>query len=321
MSGARESRRGVALFAALAFTAIIGLLIGGLVASGRWARRAVMSTQADAQLTAAADFALMSIIAEHRTRRLADLPLGRSGVFADVAAGDGSVEATVSATRLARDVLWLVGEARPRSQWSGMRRVNLIARWRLVGPIPDAPIVARGNVRLGSSVAIQIDSTGDADCRAELFGAQVIVGTDAVVAFADTLRVRHAPTADDSASYFLAPSQRSLVENAPGVVRVAHDTTIAGGGFDGVLLVDGNLVITGPFIGSGVIVTRGVIDARDGNVSFDGVLMSFAPRDDARFAVDLGAGTVRFARCEIAQTMRRLSPLRVVRARGWSEMF
>jgi hypothetical protein len=111
------------------------------------------------------------------------------------------------------------------------------------------------------------------------------------------------------------------LESAPGVVRVAHDTTIAGGRFDGVLLVDGNLVITGPFVGSGVIVTRGSIDARDGNLSFNGPLMSFAPRDEARFAVDIGAGTVRVAVCEIAHMLRRVSPLRVVRARGWSEIF
>jgi hypothetical protein len=202
-----------------------------------------------------------------------------------------------------------------------MRRVNLIARWRLVGPIPGAPIVARGNVRLGSSVVIQVDSTGDTDCRADSLGAQVIVGTDAVVTSADTLRVRHAPTADDSSSYFLTSSQRLLLENAPGVVRVAHDTTIAGGQFDGVLLVDGNLVIAGPLVGSGVIVTRGSIDAHDGSVAFDGTLMSFAPRDDARFAVDIGAGTVRFTVCESAHAIRRISPLRVVRARGWSEMF
>jgi hypothetical protein len=202
-----------------------------------------------------------------------------------------------------------------------MRRVNLIARWRLVGPIPGAPIVARGNVRLGSTVVIQVDSTGDTDCRADSLGAQVIVGADAVVTSADTLRVRHAPTADDSSSYFLTSSQRSLLESAPGVVRVAHDTTIAGGRFDGVLLVDGNLVIAGPLVGSGVIVTRGSIDALDGSVAFDGTLMSFAPRDDARFAVDIGAGTVRFTVCESAHAIRRISPLRVVRARGWSEMF
>ena len=321
MSTRRDSRRGVALFAALALTAIIGLLIGGLVASGRWARRAVMSAQADAELTAAADYALMSIIAEHGTRRLADLSLGRSGVFADVAAGDGSIEVTVSATRLPDDVLWLVGEARPRAQSSGMRRVNLIARWLLVGPIPGAPVVARGNVRLGASVSIQLDSAGDADCRAESLDAQVMVGRDAVVTSADSLRVRHTPTADDSSSYFIAPSQRSLLESAPSVIRVAHDTTIAGGGFDGVLLVDGNIAIIGSFVGSGLIVARGVIDAHDANMTFNGALMSFAPRDDARFAVDIGAGTVRFARCEIAHTMRRISPLRPVRARGWSEMF
>ena len=321
MRGRPQSRRGIALFAALAFTAIIGLLVGGLFASERWARRAVMSAQADAQLTAAADFALTRIIAEHRTRNLADLPLGRPSVFADVPAGDSSIEATVSATRLPHDVLWLVGEARPRSQWSGMRRVNLIARWRLVGPIPGAPIVARGNVRLASSVSITVDSTGDADCRAESLGAQVVVGEGAVVTSADTLRVRHARMADDSSSYFLAPSQRLLLENAPSVVRVAHDTTIADGRFDGVLLVDGNLAISGSFVGSGLIVARGVIDARDANASFDGALMSFAPRDDSRFAVDIGAGAVRLVTCEIAHTMRRASPLRVVRTRSWSEMF
>ena len=61
-----QSRRGVALFAALALTAIIGLLVGGLFASGRWARRAATSAHVDAQLTAATDFALMSIVAEDR---------------------------------------------------------------------------------------------------------------------------------------------------------------------------------------------------------------------------------------------------------------
>lgn len=320
MTARRRPRRGVALFAALALTAIIALLVGGVVTSMRLARRAATSVHADAQLTAAADYALLTIVAEQRVRRLADPPLGHATVFANVPTGDASIDATVSATRLPHDVLWLVGEARPRSMWSGSRRVNLIARWQPMGGIPAAAIVSRGNVRLGSGVIIHVDTTGDADCR-DPFGAQLIVGDSAVVTSADTLRVRHAPAADDSSSYFLSAAQRKLLDQAPGIARVAHDTTIVDGRFDGVMLIDGDLVITGPFNGSGLIVVRGVIDARAAGVSFDGALMSFAPRDDARVAVDIGAASLRFARCEIAHAVRSRVPLRVVRGRNWSEMF
>ena len=320
MNTAHRARRGVALFAALAFMAIIGLLVSGIVTSTRLAGRASNSAHIDARLAAAADFALLTVAGEQRARGLADLPLGRARVLDNVPTGDASIDASVSATRLPHDVLWLVGEARPRSTWAGKRRVNLIARWQPMGGLPGAAIVSRGNVRLGSGVTIHADTTGEADCRVEQSGAQIIVGEAAVIKSEDSLRMRPVPSADDSSTYFLAATQRAHLNNAQAIVRVGHDTTISGR-FDGVLLIDAALTITGSFAGSGLIVARGAIDAHAATVSFDGALMSFAPPRDESFAVDIGAGTLRFSICQIAHAMRRAMPLRVVRARGWSEMF
>jgi hypothetical protein len=316
-----KARRGVALFAALALTAIVGLLVSGIVTSTRLARRGANSAHTDARLAAAADFALLTIAGGHRARGLADLPLGRPRVLDNVPTGDVSIDATVSATRLPHDLLWLVAEARPRSTWTAKRRVNLIARWHPMGGLPGAAIVSRGNVRLGPGVNIHADSTGEADCRVDQLGAQLIVGESAVVKSADTVRVQQAQSADDSLTYFLSAVQRARLNNASAIVRVGHDTTISNGRFDGVLLIDGGLAITGAFTGSGLIVARGAIDARAATVSFDGALMSFAPASDESFAVDLGAGTLRFSPCEIAHAIRRTMPLRAVRARSWSEMF
>jgi hypothetical protein len=320
MNTVHRARQGVALFAALALTAIVGLLVSGIVTSMRLARRGATSAHMDARLSAAADFALLTVAGEQRERGLAELPLGRARVFASVPTGDAAIDATVSATRLPHDVLWLVGEARPRSAWDGKRRVNLIARWQPMGGLPGAAIVSRGNVRLASGVTIHADTTGEADCRDEQSGGQVIAGEGAVVKADDTLRVQQARSAEDSSTYFLSGAQRAQLNNAPTIVRVGHDTTISGR-FDGVLLIDGALAITGSFAGSGLIIARGAIDARAATVSFAGALMSFAPKNEEQFAVDIGAGTMRFSTCEIAHAIRRAMPLRVVRARSWSEMF
>jgi len=321
MNPTYRARRGVALFAALALMAIVGLLVSGILASLRFARRGANSVHIDARLASAADFALLTVAGEQRARGLADLPLGSAQVFESVPTGDASIDATVSATRLPHDVLWLVGEARPRSTWTGKRRVNLIARWQPMGGLPGAAIVSRGNVRLRPGVIIRADTVGEADCRVEQSAAQVIVGEGAVVESEDTLRVQQAWSAGDSSTYFLSGAQRAQLNNAPAVVRVGHDTTIVNTRFDGVLLIDGALAITGSFTGSGLIVARGAIDARFATVAFDGALMSFAPPSDESFAIELGAGTLRFSVCEIAHAMRRAVPLRVVRARSWSEMF
>jgi len=320
MNTVYRARRGVALFAALALTAIVGLLVTGIVTSMRLARRGANSVHIDARLASAADFALLTVEGDQQARGLADLPLGRARVFGSVPTGDAGIDATVSATRLPHDVLWLVGEARLRSAWAGRRRVNLIARWQPIGGLPGAAIVSRGNVRLATGVAIHADTAGEADCRVDQLGAQVIVGEGAVVKADDTLRVQQAPSAEDSSTYFLSAAQRARLNNAPTIMRVGHDTTISGR-FDGVMLIDGALAITGSFAGSGLIVARGAIDARAATVSFAGALMSFAPEGEEQFAVDIGAGTLRFSVCEIAHAMRRAMPLRVVRARSWSEMF
>lgn len=314
MSPRVPRRDGVALFAALGLMAVVGLLIGGTLASVTLARRATTAAHTDARLTSAAEFAVTSMLGE-RASEIAEVSFGRATVF-DVAAGADGVRATVAATRLPADVVWLVAEVEsPLAR----RRVNVVARWRPIMRAPSAPIVARGNVRVAPGVVIESDSVSDVDCRASPSAPHIIVGPGSVVV-SDSLHATIDSVAADSATFLATAVQRAALDTLRPILRVHGDTTLSSGSFEGILVIDGALVVTGTVSITGLLVASGSIDARDGRLLVRGAVLSFAPPETGRFAVNVGAGVIRHSTCEIARVWRRSLPLSSVRARSWAEI-
>jgi hypothetical protein len=318
LTAATAGRRGVALFAALALTTLIALLIGGSLASFRLSARSARLTHADAMLTAIADDALGAVLSDANGLALSELPLGQSRSVYDVTQTESHVR--VHATRLRDDVLWLVADARFMGAESGRRRVNVIARWHPIAPMPVAAIMARGKIRLGGGVTFAADTSGDVDCRMTSF-ADVVVPPATTVSSIDSVRVVRDSSASAAATYFGTAAQIDALDRAVGVVRVRGDTTISGGTFDGVMVVDGKLFVTGPFTASGLLISRGRVDATTGVLSVTGALMAFSDPPDSSAAVDISAGTIRYSPCVLAASLRRVLPLRPVRFRSWVELF
>lgn len=313
------SRRGIALFAALALLGFVGLLVGGAFAAFRLAERSAGGARGDALLNAAADYAIGWAVSEAPALGLDTLPLGAATLFAAEPPDAVGVSATVAVTRLPRNLLWLVVDAERPGPAGGRRRVNLVARWREPAPMPPAAIVARGDVRLGAGVVVASDTAGDADCRPAPVAA-VVAAPGSAVTSADSVSVVTDAVAEDSTTYLLTARQLQRLGGA-SVVRVSGDTTISGGAFEGILIVDGMLTIAGPFSASGLVVSRGPIAATAGGLAMTGAIMSFAARSPGRPAIDLGPATVRYSPCAIARAVRRVVPLRPVRARSWAELF
>jgi len=119
----------------------------------------------------------------------------------------------------------------------------------------------------------------------------------------------------------LAAWQRALVDSSPSIVHVLGDTTISGGTFDGVLVVDGNLTIRGSLAGTGLIIARGTIDVALGSINLTGAMLSFATPPTGRYAIDVADGIIRYSPCTILHAWRRSLSLRSVRHRGWAEVF
>jgi len=303
------SRPGIALFAALATMVVVGLLVGGMVATSTLVQRSAALTHVDAELGAAADFAIATAL----DPSLADLTLG---VAHTIDVDVGRIVSTVSATRLPRDVVWLVAESRTVGALVGRRRVNLVAHWN-VPRVPGAPIVSRGHVRLGGAVAFALDTAGDADCRLSQVVPQISIGTGASVSAIDSVFTRTDSSAGDSATFFLTAPFDTL----SGITHVRGDTTITGGQLDGILIVNGRVIVTGSITVRGLLIARGGIDARSGRIDLYGALLSYEAAAPGQFAVDLGEAVVRHSPCVISRAWRRALPLRPVKARSWSEIF
>jgi hypothetical protein len=314
-----RGRAGVALFAALAILALVALLAGGALASFRLASRSSRFANTDAVLTAAADFAVTSVAMNAVQFGLDTLPLGVARNVAPIPPSTNSVTPTVVATRLAGGVVWLVADATQGGIAGGHRRINLVMRWRSPGQLPPSALVARGDVRLAAGATFSVDTTGDADCRA-VPSADVTVPAGAVVTQVSGTSVSSAPTAADSTTYMLTSSQIAQL-TGPGVTHVAGDTTIAGGVFQGILIVDGVLTIAGPYTVTGLIVARRSIVATSGTLVVTGAMLSFALSQTSVPAIDLGPSNIRYSRCAIAAAIRRAVPLRPVRERSWAELF
>lgn len=306
----------MAFAAALGLLVLLGILIAGALASSTAARRAAWLSQSDATLSAAADYALGAVLAGWQESLLAELPLGAPRSIESTVAESVPVHATVVATRLPDDLLWLVADARTGGLDAGRRRFGLVARFSVPGPPPPAGVLARGNVSL-SNVRLSVDTSGEADCAATRRGADVLVGPGSTWT-ADSARVEPDARAIDSSTYYLASRQRAWLDSAIAVRHVAGDTTIAGGSYQGILLVDGALRITRSFTATGLVVARGPIEADD-SVFVTGAMLSFANTPST--AISLSGGAIRYAPCIVARELRRASPPRPVRARSWSEIF
>lgn len=311
-------RRGVALAAVLGLMALLGILIAGAVAASGAAQRTARLSQTDAVLSASADYSLSVTLASWQESLLADLPLGVPRTIETTAPQTTPVPVTVTTTRLPDDVLWLVADARASGVDPGRRRFGLVARFAVPGRVPPAGIVARGNVVLAAGVRAIVDTSGEADCAAHSDAPAVLTAPGAIVTSADSVRSDVSARAADSATYYQAAWQRTLLDSAIAVRHVLGDTTIAGGSYQGILQVDGTLRITAPFSATGLVIARGSIGASD-SVNITGALLSFATSPAT--AISLSSGTIQYAPCVVARVLRHASPPRPVRERSWSEIF
>ena len=316
MSPARP-RRGIALVMALTLLALLGLAIAGGMAHTVASQRAATLSQNAATLDAAADRALATVLADANAYGLSALRLGQTRAFNLDVADMPQLSTTVSVTRLTGGVLWMVAATASRADAGAGRRVNLVARFPTIGALPPAAIVTRGNLRLGDGVRFSVDTAQDDDCAAGPVAA-AIVAPGATVRAPNGVRVDTADVARDSATYYLTQAELASLAMAAGVVHATGDTTIAGGTFEGILIVDGSLTLHGTVALSGLVVARGAIDATDAVVSARGALLSFNASNVSTILTDL---SVEYAPCVVARVMRvALSP-RVVRLRSWSEFF
>jgi hypothetical protein len=307
------------MFAALAVLGILALLVGGMLAAFRLTARSSEFSTTDAVLTAAADYALDSVASSARVLGIDTLPLGVSRTFSLRMPGPNGVTPIVVATRLVNDVAWIVADVSTTGLAGGHRRINLVARWRTPGPPPSA-LVSRGPIRLEGGVTFAFDSSADAECGVPS-GTNVTVAPGASVSSVDSVATAVSVRASDSSTYLLTSAQLTQLSGAPGVTHVFGDTVIAGGSFEGILIVDGSLTITGPFRATGLFVSRGAIVATSGSLVLEGALMSFASPPKGQQAVDLAFANLRYSPCIVASMLRRAVPLRPVRERSWAELF
>lgn len=315
-----QPRSGIALVAALGVMTLLGLMIAGAFAASFLGERSARLAQSDALLDASADYAVTTVLADARGYGLADLSLGQARSFDVTVPSAPSVHATVAVTRLAAGVLWLVGDATIAGVDQGRRRVNLVARFPVLGGTPPAAVVARGNVVASDSVTFGADTSGDADC-AVASSIDVATSPGATARVADSSRARVLASAGDSTTYYMSSRQMAMLDSAANVVHVHGDTTITGGSVSGILIADGSITVTGAFAATGLVIARGSITAIAGGFSVSGAILAFGDPLRGATAVDIAHASIRYAPCAIANALRRGVPPRPVRQRSWAELF
>ena len=317
--GAR-SRRGVALFAALALTAVIGLLAAGGVAFTRLSQRTWRDAFVDASLTRGADYALATVLADAHRLSLAELPLGQTVTTSVAVPGAVPLSAVVGVTRLPSALLWIVAEV-TEGGGAGRRRFNLVARYPSLGQHLPGAITSRGNVSIANDVVFApADTSQDPECAGRGFAGVVVpagVATDGV----DSARVITSAAATDSAAYLLTSRQLALLHSTGRFTHVRGDTVIASGAFDGVLIVDGALTIAGSFNATGLIVVRGPIAISGGVTTITGAVMSFAPPVAEKLAIKFSGVTVRYSPCAVDRAIRSALEPQAISLRSWAEIF
>ncbi len=308
----------MALVAALTLVTLIGIIAAALVATSVSAQRGVRLGQSGATALASADFALSTILGDPVAYQLSSLPLGVPRRFDVPVTQTSGVHVDVAVTRLPRGILWMVADAFIAGVDSSDRRVNLVAQFPLVAPLPVAAIESHGDVSLASDVTIATDTAGDADCAAGSGAPNVVTPAGATVEAPPGVRVETSAIAADSNSYLLTARQRSILARSVGVVHVAGDTTIAGGSFDGVMVVDGALTIAGSLDVTGLVVS-GAVRMSGGRLRVTGALLaSFAGPGRV---LDLTNASFVFAPCVVASRLRAAAAPQRVRERSWAELF
>jgi len=310
-----RQRRGVALFAALSLAMVVGLLVTGAVATTRVMQRGWRIERTDAELTFDADAALSTVLATLHTRGLDDTVFGIP-VTLSVPLANAPDAATVSVTRLPLGTLWMVAEVFRAD--GGYRRANLVARFPSILRGRSA-VMARGDVELADDVSITSDTDVEPDCE-DPRGAVVEASPDANIAFHDTSVAVRSGEADDSAAYLLTASQLAALQRTGRFDHVFGDATIAGGVFDGILVVDGSLTIAGPFTATGLIVARGPIVAA-GGITIIGSIRSFAESSIGKLAIKFSGASIRYSRCAVERALRRALDAHPVSQRSWAEIF
>jgi hypothetical protein len=320
MIAMRCDRLGVALFGALSLLTLLGLLVAGAFASTLLDRRSARFVHTDAELSAAADYALHAALGEWDVGGFADIPLGETRSTSSVIP-DNSMKATVTATSLPNGALWLAATI-TSAFGNEMRRVNVTARFPFVAFQPDAALTAAGDVMLGPDVRFAVDSTGDKDCARAPIG-DLVMAPASQLDLADTtgppITVTRSNTASDSAHYLLGVDLLNR-RRASRVIYVAGDTTISGGSASNVLFVAaGSIRITGPFDFSGVMIAGRGVDATLGDTRIRGAVLAFgAP---GAIALRLSRATVEFAPCITMRALKMAHGPHRVRARGWAELY
>jgi len=310
-----RQRRGVALFAALSLAMVVGLLVTGAIATTRLMQRGWRVERTDAELTMDADAALGTTLAMLHSRALDETPLGIP-VSVSVPLANAPGTARVSVTRLPLGILWMVAEVtRPEG---GYRRANLVARFPSILR-GHAAIMARGDVELASDVSLTTDTDVEADCE-DPGGAVIDVVSGAKIAFRDSAAAVSSGEADDTAAYLLTASQLAALQRTGRFDHVLGDTTIAGGAFDGILVVEGSLTIEGPFTATGLLVARGPITGT-GPITVVGSVRSFSQPGIGKLAIKFSGASIRYSRCAVERAMRRALDAHPVTQRSWSEIF
>jgi hypothetical protein len=202
----------------------------------------------------------------------------------------------------------------------GHRRINVVARFPSAGALPPAAVVARGNVVARDSVSFSVDSTGDPDC-AVASTLDVITPSGATVNAGDSARVGALGVAGDSATYYMKARQVAMLDTAATIVHVRGDTTIAGGTFSGILVVDGSITVTGPFAVTGLVIAHGAMSAIAGGFSITGAIMAYGDPPRAGVVLEIAHASIRYAPCVIASALKHAVVPRPVLQRSWAEVF
>lgn len=145
-------RHGLAIVTAIALVSLIAILAVAILSlTSRVKQRSSLALR-DVQLDGAASFGLSAILLEWRSRSLGGPAVGSTGEFMVVVPGS-PVSVTAYVTRISREILWGVAEARAADGSS--RRENLILRQ----PIPDIDsVVAEDSSNVTMLGALAIDS-------------------------------------------------------------------------------------------------------------------------------------------------------------------
>jgi hypothetical protein len=122
----------------------------------------------------------------------------------------------------------------------------------------------------------------------------------------------------------LRQTPASPCEGRRRIIYAAGDLTLDGGRAQGVVLVEGRLRLAGPLVFSGVVIARGGIETVADGVDMTGVVISGA--SNAAHAGEAPVSlrhesTIRLGVCDAQYGMTSTMQPRVVRERGWAELF